>query len=134
MENTIEMYDGKVYGVQVSEYGLKKGYLDYRALSEILGDCIFNGIVRDRTMSDWEIIAGEFDDMIMSDYIISKRGYEFLKEYTDEIVFYNDHLDLYIWGVTHWGTSWDYVLTNTRVIEMKERKDVADNESEINHK
>ena len=25
--------------------------------------------------------------------------------------------DLYIWGVTHWGTSWDYVLTDIRYNE-----------------
>ena len=24
----------------------------------------------------------------------------------------NETLDLYIWGVTHYGTGWDYVLTN----------------------
>lgn len=30
----------------------------------------------------------------------------------DEIVYYNDTLDMYLWGVTHYGTSWDYVLTN----------------------
>ena len=28
MERTIEMYGGKVYGVEVSEYGLKRGYLN----------------------------------------------------------------------------------------------------------
>lgn len=118
MENTIEMYGGKIYGVAVSEYGLEKGYLDYRALANILEDCILNNTVRERTMTDWEIVTGEFTDMIMSDYIISKRGYEFLKEYTDEIVFYNEELDIYIWGVTHWGTGWDYELTNTKLVEM----------------
>lgn len=118
MENTIEMYGGKIYGVAVSEYGLEKGYLDFRTLANIIEDCILNNSVRDRTMSDWEIVAGEFDDMVMSDYIISKRGYEFLKEYTDELVFYNDHLDIYIWAVTRWGTSWDYELTNTKLVEM----------------
>ena len=111
MENTIEMYDGKVYGVKVSEIGLERGYLDYRALANILEDCILNNTIREQTMTDWEIVAGEFDEMIMSDYIISRRGYEFLKEHTDEIVFYNEALDVYIWGVTHWGTSWDYELT-----------------------
>lgn len=118
MENTIEMYDGKVYGVKVSEIGLKRGYLDYRALANILEDCILNNTIREQTMTDWEIVAGEFDEMIMSDYIISRRGYEFLKEHTDEIVFYNEALDVYIWGVTHWGTSWDYELTNVKVIEQ----------------
>lgn len=71
-------------------------------------------------MSDLEIVAGKFESMVMSDYIISKYGYEFLKEYTDELVFYNENLDVYIWAVTHWGTSWDHVTTNTQLIEMDE--------------
>lgn len=45
-------------------------------------------------------------------FIISDQGAEILKDYTDEQVFYNDELDMYVWGVTHWGTSWDYVLTD----------------------
>ena len=44
-------------------------------------------------------------------YIVSDNGAEILKEY-NEIVFYNSELDIYLWGVTHWGTSWDYVLTS----------------------
>lgn len=120
MENTIEMYGGKIYGVAVSDYGLEKGYLDYKALANILEDCILNNTLRDRTMSDWEIVAGEFDNAVMSDYIISEYGYKFLKNYTDELVFYNEHLDIYIWAVTHWGTSWDYVLTHTQIIEMND--------------
>ena len=31
-----------------------------------------------------------------------------------EIVYYSEELDLYIWGVTHYGTSWDYVLTDIK--------------------
>ena len=120
MENTIEMYGGKIYGVAVSDYGLKKGYLDYKALANILEDCILNNTLRDRTMSDWEIVSGEFDNAVMSDYIISENGYKFLKEYTDELVFYNEYLDIYIWAITHWGTSWDHVLTNTKLIEMND--------------
>lgn len=44
-------------------------------------------------------------------YIISDNGAEILKQYTNEIVFYNSELDMYVWGVTHYGTSWSYVLT-----------------------
>lgn len=50
---------------------------------------------------------------IMQYFIVSDNGARILKE-IDEIVFYNDALDMYVWGVTHWGTSWDYVLTNVR--------------------
>ena len=45
-------------------------------------------------------------------YIIDENGAEILKDYTDEIVMYNAELDMYVWCVTHWGTSWDYVLTD----------------------
>lgn len=44
-------------------------------------------------------------------YIVSDSGARILKE-INEIVFYNSELDIYLWGVTHWGTSWDYVLTD----------------------
>lgn len=49
-------------------------------------------------------------------YIISDQGADILQEYTNEIVFYNDRLNMYVWGVTHWGTAWNYVLTDIPVI------------------
>lgn len=48
-------------------------------------------------------------------YIVSDNGADFLKRYTNEIVYYLDALNIYIWGVTHWGTSWDYVLTDIKI-------------------
>lgn len=47
-------------------------------------------------------------------YIVSDNGAEILEK-CNEIVFYNSTLDMYIWGVTHWGTSWDYVLTDIEI-------------------
>ena len=117
MERTIEMYNGKVYGVKVSDYGLEKGYLDYKALANILENCILNNTIREATFGDWEIVNGSFDEMVMSDYIISEYGYKFLKEYTDELVFYNENINVYIWAVTHWGTAWDYELTDIKLVE-----------------
>lgn len=46
-------------------------------------------------------------------YIVSDSGAKLLEE-INEIVFYNEELDMYVWGVTHWGTSWDYVLTDIK--------------------
>lgn len=51
-------------------------------------------------------------------YIVSDNFAELLKE-INEIVFYNDELDMYVWGVTHWGTSWDYVLTDIEICEYE---------------
>lgn len=115
MEKEMVMYGNKVYGVEVSRYGIENGHLDFKALAEIVGDMILNNTIRDRTIEDFEIVAGEFKDMVFQDYIISERGYEFLKEHTDEVVFYNENLDIYTWGITHFGTSWDYVLTDIKL-------------------
>lgn len=46
-------------------------------------------------------------------FIVDDNGAEILKE-AGEIVFYNEELDMYVWGVTHLGTAWDYVLTNIK--------------------
>ena len=48
-------------------------------------------------------------------YIISDNGADILQDYTDEIVYYLPLLNCYVWGVTHWGTSWDYVLTDIKI-------------------
>lgn len=53
-------------------------------------------------------------------YIISDNGADILKRFTDEILYYIPVLDIYIWGITHYGTSWDYVLTNIKIEENKQ--------------
>lgn len=48
-------------------------------------------------------------------FIVSPYGAEMIQDYTDNPLFYLEKLDLYVWGVTHWGTSWDYVLTDIKL-------------------
>lgn len=48
-------------------------------------------------------------------FIISDSGAEILKRWTNEIIYYIPTIDIYIWGVTHCGTSWDYVLTDIKI-------------------
>ena len=47
-------------------------------------------------------------------YIVSDGGAQILEEF-GEILYYNEELDLYLWGVTHYGTRWDYVLTDIKI-------------------
>lgn len=47
-------------------------------------------------------------------YIVDDFGARLLQE-INEIVYYNETLDMYLWGVTHYGASWDYVLTNIKI-------------------
>lgn len=46
--------------------------------------------------------------------IVDDWGARLLQE-INEIVYYNETLNMYIWGVTHYGTYWDYVLTNIKI-------------------
>ena len=159
------------YGNEISDYGKKNGYVDYRTLAKAF-DAVYTGDVISRTsefFGEWELENGDYymcydtdgeeyteaeaDELIdelqdkldeleedeeanaeeiaelerriekLQDshyqevfqwFIISDNGAELLKEWTDEIVFYNAELDMYVWGVTHYGTSWDYVLTDIR--------------------
>ncbi len=48
-------------------------------------------------------------------FIVSNNGAKLIEKYTNDPLFYNEELDLYVWGVTHFGTSWSYVLTNVKL-------------------
>ena len=63
----MKVYNGKVYGVVVSDYGLEKGYLDYQTLAGIVGDCILNNTIRAETMEDLDMVSGEFKEMVFQD-------------------------------------------------------------------
>lgn len=122
LEKEITLYNGKAYGHKVSEYGLKNGYLDYLTLSKIVGDCVINNnIFLFAGYENWELTNGleenEYGDYleVYQYYIVTDAGARFLEEFTDEIVYYHDELDMYLWGITHFGTSWDYVLTDIKL-------------------
>lgn len=109
------------YGNEISEYGQKNGYVDYRTLAKAFDAVMNNSIIQNTAeIGYWECVSGnEYDEEtdeyaeIYQYFIIDGNGAEILQE-AGEIVFYNDALDMYVWGVTHWGTSWDYVLTDIR--------------------
>ena len=109
-------------GNKISDYGIENKRLDYRTLAKSF-DCILNNDIIQNTQNIgfWDVVSGnlfyededgeEYYEEIYQYYIISQRGFEILQK-IDEIVFYNEALDMYVWGVTHYGTSWDYVLTD----------------------
>ena len=79
--------------------GLENGTLDYCVEHEnsqrdkcLEGDCEFENV----EVFQW--------------YLISSNDADYLKRNTDELVFYSNVLDEYVWGVTHFGTSWSDVF------------------------
>ena len=118
LEKEIKMYDGRVFGREVSKYGLEHGYLDYRTLAEIVGNRVLNNNAMGFTgYDDWNLVNGDDEQEIYQYYIISESGYWMLENFTDEPVYYHEELDMYLWGITHFGTSWDYVLTDLKLVE-----------------
>lgn len=116
-----------------------KEEISYSELARRVGDCILNNTIKAELTSDdyeFELFNGEdtycykheskdecqkhSDDCdyenvdVYQTYIITEDGAGYLKSNTNEIVYYNDKLDLYLWGVTHFGTSWDGVFTSIK--------------------
>ena len=54
------------------------------------------------------------DPEVFQWFIVDDWGARLLQE-INEIVYYNETLDMYLWGVQHYGTSLDYVLTNIKI-------------------
>ena len=51
---------------------------------------------------------------VFQQFIVDDWGARLLQD-IDEVVYYNEKLDMYLWGVTHYGTSWSYVLTSIEI-------------------
>ena len=171
----MEIRSNYFYGNEVSEYGQKNGYVDYRTLAKAF-DAVLNNDIMTKTydIGYWDMVSGYTDNSeeiekireqieeieskieeleeleeirreaseeierledvktdleskieeleeeqdnpgeVFQWYIVSDNGADILQE-AGEIVYYNETLDMYLWGVTHYGTSWDYVLTDIKI-------------------
>lgn len=120
------------YGNKVSDYGLENGYVDYKTLAKSF-QCVLNNDIIAKTegvIGYWEQISGWGDNADYIDdngdyvpeifqwYIVDYNGATILQE-VGEIVYYNEELDMYVWGITHYGTGWDYVLTDIKIEDNK---------------
>lgn len=119
MTNNFKIAGKYFCGNEISAYGQEHNRLDYatfaKAFDAVLNNNIFN--MGWNIGNGWELVNGsEFDEEteeekeIFQWFIVSDNGAQIIQDYTDEILYYHEDLDIYLWGVTHWGTSWDYVL------------------------
>lgn len=111
------------------------GYIDNSDAIEELNDkaeqLFDKQYLLDENSAEWEQIENEIENIkeqieelereqdeqpeIFQYYIVSDSGAEILQYYTDDPVYYLPLIDCYLWGVTHYGTAWDYVLTNVKL-------------------
>ena len=85
-------------------------------------------ILCNNIIDDYEFLElqNDFDDIddleIYQYYIISDDLANRLIKYTDEIVYYHNKLDIYVLGVCHYGTSWQYILTDFELVQVQDDK------------
>ena len=112
---------GKYFcGNEISDYGKEHKRVDYATFAKAF-DAVLNNEIMGKLQEQglyFELENGcDYDEEteepteIYQFYIVSDSGAEIIKDYTNEILFYCEEVDMYIWGVTHFGTGWDYVLT-----------------------
>lgn len=137
----MEAIRGNLKNKEIRDREEKTGRITYQTLAELVGDMILCNNMADRYAEQLELISGDDENYYTIDweeisreeyeqleeegkevnsepkeiyqyFIITDFGANFLQSYTNEIVFYDNELDIYVWGITHCGTSWDYVFTD----------------------
>ena len=115
MANNFKLAGNYFCGNEVSAYGQEHGFLDYATFAKAFDAVLNNNIIG--MFDGWQLVNGSDYDEENDEYtevfqwfIVSDNGAQMIQDYTDEILYYHEELDVYLWGVTHYGTSWDYVL------------------------
>lgn len=112
--------------------------VSYSELARRVGDCILNNELQQKLAGEYEFELFNGEDMycykhetkeecekndsecdyestdVYQTYIITQDGAEYLQRNTSEIVYYCEDLELYLWGITHFGTSWSGVFTSIK--------------------
>ena len=127
------------YGIELSEEEIKRNRISYRTLAKCFDAVLCNNITEvDECLFD-NVVSGSLvhyedengnviteDEYYESDnayevtedvfhwYIVSDNAKDLLEE-ANQLVLYSEKLDCYIWAVTHYGTSWDYVFTDIKI-------------------
>lgn len=114
----------KIYFDDVSEMARKENRLDYASMVEWVTD----GSMVPLNVSPWKMAEDwerqyesdeddEDDEEVFQWFIISDDAAQFFMQFTNELIYYSEELDMYILGVTHLGTAWSCVMTEWEIEE-----------------
>ena len=118
--NLEKSYPNPLYK-NIKEKEIKKGFLTYNTLSGYVGDMILCHNLYITRRHKWQLISGnmftEDGDIkdVFQTFVVSKEGANYLHTHSDEPVFYDEELDLYIWAITFYGEDWSDVFSNATI-------------------
>ena len=125
------MKNGNVIHInEVSEMARKKNRLDYASMVDwsTYGHMVRLNVSPWSMAEDWEKQNDDEEDEeqealpadneeVFQWFIISEHSVEFFVHYTNELIYYSESLDMYLLGVTHFGTAWSGVMTEWKLEE-----------------
>ena len=117
------------YGNKASDYAIEHGYLDYKtfasAFPHIMANDLMENLARNNMyfepiFPEWYGEDEEADEEYLNAevfqwFIVPEWAVEEILQSAGEVVYYCADADLYLWGVTHYGTAWDNVLTDIKL-------------------
>lgn len=111
IEGRIEELEDEVYTLECSVESLRDLGISVAEIQTAI-DAIYK---------EMGSLQREVDEMrepreIFQWYVVDDTAVSQLED-ANEMVVYFSGADVYMWGVTHYGTSWDYVLTNIKLDE-----------------
>ena len=99
--------EGHMVGLSVSPWKMAE---DWEKQTERDFDC-FADAEQEEQDEDWT------SEEVFQWFIIGEDAAEFFVHYTNELICYSESLDMYILGVTHFGTAWSGVMTEWKLEE-----------------
>ena len=90
---------------------MNKEKISYSYLAKKVGDAILCNNIN-QTGQNFFLNEQDEDVEVYQSFVISDDGARELINHTDEIVGYNSTLEVFVWNITHFGTSWDGVHTD----------------------
>lgn len=118
----------KIYFDDVSEMAREENRLDYASMVDWCtdGSMVSLHVSPWKMAEDWERQyesdeddedEDDEDEEVFQCFIISDDAAQFFMQFTNELIYYSEELDMYILGVTHLGTAWSYVMTEWKLEE-----------------
>lgn len=86
-------------------------HINMETLEKAISGILNNTIIEKTSIYgiEWELINGNEEDAsdVCQWYIISEDAAKLLKKDAEQVIFYSEYLDMYVWGVAVYGAPWE---------------------------